>query len=189
MHELRTTNLLVYIEWLGFDLSSTKWLVTWLDTRRKWLGLDLSFDEMTCDLTWTWNKWLVTWLGLAKCDLCPVWGMVEKWNNKLFCLYCFVFHLAGKSHAYFVSGMLVKRITRAIEECKLDITLACFLCKSTLRTSSVIGGHAPHQQNYWGAGSCAPSSSASPATSLKIISTIKQWKTNQWNFTHPHTHL
>ena len=40
----------------------------------------------------------------------------------------------------FVSGMLVKRITRAEEECKLDITLACFLCKSTLRTSLVIGG-------------------------------------------------
>ena len=49
--------------------------------------------------------------------------------------------------AYFVSGMLVKRITRAEEECKLDITLACFLCKSTLRTSSVIGG---------GGGQCSP---------------------------------
>ena len=45
-----------------------------------------------------------------------------------------------RERAYFVSGMLVKCITRAEEECKLDITLACFLCKSTLRTSSVIGG-------------------------------------------------
>ena len=56
---------------------------------------------------------------------------------------------------YFVSGMLVKRITRAVKECKLDITLACFLCKSTLRNSSVIGGHASSQQNYW-AGQCSP---------------------------------
>ena len=53
--------------------------------------------------------------------------------------------------AYFVSGMLVKRITRAVEECKLDITLACFLCKSTLRTSSVIGGHAPPTKLLGGA--------------------------------------
>ncbi len=59
-----------------------------------------------------------------------------------------------RERAYFVTGMLVKRITRAVKECKLDITLACFLCKSTLRTSSVIGRHAP-QQNYW-AGQCPP---------------------------------
>ena len=61
-----------------------------------------------------------------------------------------------RERAYFVSGMLVKCITRAEEECKLDITLACFLRKSTLRTSSVIGGggHAP-QQNYW-VGQCSP---------------------------------
>ena len=65
-----------------------------------------------------------------------------------------------RERAYFVSGMLVKCITRAEEECKLDITLACFLCKSTLRTSSVIGGgggHAPNKIIGWGR---APPSSA-----------------------------
>ena len=77
--------------------------------------------------------------------------------------YCFIFHLAGESHPYFVSGIFVKRITRALEECKLDITLACFLYKSsTLRTTSVnkiIGGGGE------GGGQC--STSAAPAMSLK----------------------
>ncbi len=58
--------------------------------------------------------------------------------------------------AYFVSGMLVKRITRAEEECKLDITLACFLCKSTLRTSSVVGGGGGHPNSIIGWGSAPP---------------------------------
>ena len=70
----------------------------------------------------------------------------------------------GRELILFLHGMLVKRITRAVEECKLDITLACFLCKSTLRTSSVIGGHPPPNKII-GRGS-APPSSAAPTTSL-----------------------
>ncbi len=62
----------------------------------------------------------------------------------------------------------IKRITRAEEECKLDITLACFLCKSTLRTNSVIGGGGggtpPNKIIGWGS---APPSSAAPAMPLK----------------------
>ena len=81
--------------------------------------------------------------------------------------------------------MLVKRITRAVEECKLDITLACFLCKSTLRTSSVMGGGGggggAHPTTKLLSGAVLPPpppSSAAPETSLKDYSTIKQLKTN-----------
>ncbi len=62
-----------------------------------------------------------------------------------------LFRLPPCERAYFVSGMLVKRITRAEEECKLDITLACFLCKSTLRTGSVTGGARPPTKLLGGA--------------------------------------
>ena len=63
----------------------------------------------------------------------------------------------------FVSGMLVKHY----QSRRLDITLACVLCKSTLRTSFVIGGHAPPTKLLGGGGGNAPPSSATPATSLK----------------------